>query len=132
MNRYERLQGLRVTVPCDQAWDAMEGDERTRHCERCDHCVHNLAEMTKRDAERLVSSGKRPCVRITRDRRGRIVYKAVGIGALWAAAMTWMVFTTNKVRGEDPGAVAPGGFPFFQSAQPEVLTGKLPAPDEPK
>jgi len=130
MNRYERLQGLRVTAPCDQAWEAMEGDERTRHCERCDHCVHNLAEMTKRDAERLVSSGKRPCVRITRDRRGRIVYKAVGIGALWAAAMTWMVVTSNKIRGDQPDSVSPGGFPFFQMAQTEELTGKIAPPEQ--
>lgn len=68
-----RLSTLRVAEPCHADWDAMTGDARTRHCERCRLHVTDLSELTTAEGERLLASDGRLCVRYTRDEVGRIV-----------------------------------------------------------
>jgi hypothetical protein len=54
----------------------MEGDDKTRHCSRCNQRVHNLTAMTTAEAEELLSShGGRICVRYYRRADGRIMTK---------------------------------------------------------
>lgn len=71
-----RLSTLRVAEPCHADWDAMTGDARTRHCERCRLHVTDLSELTTAEAEHLLARGGpdgRLCVRYTRDDAGRLV-----------------------------------------------------------
>lgn len=54
----------------------MTGDERARRCERCDLHVTNLSELTRSEAESLLSTrtrGGRLCVRYTHDAQGNVV-----------------------------------------------------------
>lgn len=65
---HERLQ---VSEPCSVEWDSMSGDERVRFCDHCQKHVHNLSELTPREALDLVlRSGGRLCLSIERDSQG--------------------------------------------------------------
>lgn len=71
-----RLSTLRVAEPCHADWDAMSGDARSRHCERCRLHVIDLSELTRDEAEDVLARGGpdgRLCVRYTRDAAGEIV-----------------------------------------------------------
>jgi hypothetical protein len=62
---------LQVSEPCTAVWDSMSGDGRARFCARCQKHVHNLSEVTPREALDLVlRSGGQLCLRIERDPRG--------------------------------------------------------------
>ncbi|MDT7806791.1 MAG: hypothetical protein QOJ70_604 [Acidobacteriota bacterium] len=65
---HERLQ---ISEPCSAEWDSMAGGERVRFCAHCHLHVHNLSEITPREAMQLVlRSGGRLCLRIERDHAG--------------------------------------------------------------
>jgi hypothetical protein len=62
---------LKVSEPCSAEWDSMSGNERVRFCAHCRLHVHNLSEVTPREALDLVlRSGGRLCLRIERDPLG--------------------------------------------------------------
>src|SRR5947209_4826336 len=45
------LDTLRIASPCNESWDRMVGDERTRFCGRCQKDVHNVSAMARDEAE---------------------------------------------------------------------------------
>lgn len=62
---------LQVSESCSAEWDSMSGNERVRFCAHCRMHVHNLSEVTPREALDLVlRSGGRLCLRIERDPLG--------------------------------------------------------------
>jgi hypothetical protein len=68
-----RLANLRIARPCDERWELMMGDERVRHCRRCDKDVFNLSAMRRDEAEALLADHDvRPCVRFYRRADGTI------------------------------------------------------------
>lgn len=71
-----RLRSLRIAEPCHADWDAMSGDARTRHCERCRLQVIDLSELSRGEAEQALARGGpdgRLCVRYTQDAAGEVV-----------------------------------------------------------
>ena len=61
------LDQIRVKNPCAQSWDSMVGTDQFRFCEHCNLSVYNLAEMTRKDVERLIAKSQgRLCVRYQR------------------------------------------------------------------
>jgi len=68
--------GLRVSVasPCSESWDAMVGDERARHCSRCDRDVFNLGALRAEEIEALLAEhGVKRCVRFFRRADGTML-----------------------------------------------------------
>lgn len=64
-------ESLQISAPCSTEWGSMSGDERGRFCAHCQKHVHNLSEVTPREALDLVlRSGGRLCMRIERDAWG--------------------------------------------------------------
>lgn len=62
---------LQVSEPCPADWGSMSGDARVRFCARCQKQVHNLSEVTPREAlDLILRSGGRLCMRIERDPLG--------------------------------------------------------------
>lgn len=58
------LDRVRVAAPCGEDWNEMRGSNEIRFCSHCERSVHNLSQMTRRDAERLVAKSQgRLCVR---------------------------------------------------------------------
>ena len=50
------LASIFVASPCPAMWDEMHGDERVRFCSRCMLNVYNLSEMTRQEADDVISS----------------------------------------------------------------------------
>jgi hypothetical protein len=70
------LDNVRVASPCEEPWETMTGDDRVRHCGRCDLDVFNLSSMTKDDAESFVGGRlglDRTCIRYFERRDGTIL-----------------------------------------------------------
>lgn len=70
------LSALRVSEPCHAEWAAMDGDLRSRHCAACDLHVTDLSQLTRAEAEALLTTrtpGGRVCVRYTVDAAGQVV-----------------------------------------------------------
>ncbi len=70
------LDQIQIASPCTQDWDAMTGDARRRYCGECRLHVHDLSEMTRREAEELLRGADgRVCVRLYRRPDGRVLTK---------------------------------------------------------
>ena len=69
------LDQIDVAAPCRVSWDAMQGDDRTRHCGQCELQVYNLSGMSHAEAVDLVrrSQGERVCVRFYRRADGTVL-----------------------------------------------------------
>jgi hypothetical protein len=75
------LDDVRVASPCHERWDAMTGDDQTRHCARCDKNVYNLSAMTREAAEALLRQREgKLCVRYFRRVDGTILTADCPVG----------------------------------------------------
>jgi hypothetical protein len=75
------LDNIRTASPCRADWNAMTGDERTRHCNQCDKQVFNLSEMTRSEAEALiVEKDGQLCARYYRRHDGTIITSDCRVG----------------------------------------------------
>jgi len=53
----------RISQPCYQDWDAMEGDDKRRFCDQCQLHVHNLSAMSPAEQQALLSQRRpRQCI----------------------------------------------------------------------
>lgn len=70
------LKRVHVASPCAESWEAMPGGDTVRACDRCQHKVYNLSEMTAAEAETLLRETEgRLCVRFYRRADGTIMTK---------------------------------------------------------
>lgn len=90
------LDSVRVASPCDVRWEDMTGNDRRRHCTECDLDVHNISEMSRDDAEHLLStlSEGRVCARFYRRVDGTILTKDCPVGL--AAARRAFLRATSR------------------------------------
>lgn len=67
------LDSLDVKTPCTESWDEMFGNKTVRFCSHCAKDVHNLSEMTRADALKLVVRSKgNICVRFVKQPDGKM------------------------------------------------------------
>jgi hypothetical protein len=82
MNRTE----LPIASPCTADWTRMTLAERGRFCGECRKVVHELAQLTEREARALLASPPTEglCVRYVHDQTGEIVFRrdVVPVGRL--------------------------------------------------
>jgi hypothetical protein len=68
------LSHVRIAAPCRADWERMRGNERVRFCGECSMNVYNLSNMSKADAEALITTAEgRLCVRYYRRTDGTIL-----------------------------------------------------------
>lgn len=73
MSKITFLDSIDVESPCSESWNEMQGNEQIRFCSHCAKDVHNLSEMTRKRARKIVAaSNGNICVRYTRRPDGRI------------------------------------------------------------
>ncbi len=91
------LGRVQVVSPCTADWEKMIGDDKIRHCPKCDLSVYNLSGMTAREAAHLIYSRQgRLCVRFYRRADGSMLTQDSSLirhgsrlaGAALSAAMT--------------------------------------------
>jgi hypothetical protein len=67
---------VRIASPCNEKWEDMTGDERTRHCARCQMNVFNVKEMTEVEVRALFMKAEgRVCGRVFRRPDGTVLTK---------------------------------------------------------
>ena len=68
------LSQLRVASPCRESWEGMQGDDRVRHCGKCDKHVYNLSALSPQQAEALLREREGGlCVRFYRRADGMVM-----------------------------------------------------------
>lgn len=73
MSKTNFLDSITVKTPCSQDWTTMRGSEEVRFCDHCAKDVHNLSQMTRKKARRLVAQSNGDlCVRYVRRPDGGI------------------------------------------------------------
>jgi hypothetical protein len=77
------LDHLKIAAPCPANWDQMFSfeDKRVRFCSQCNLNVYNLSEMSRREAEALITKTEgRLCVRFYRKADGSILTQNCPVG----------------------------------------------------
>jgi hypothetical protein len=75
------LDNIRIASPCNAEWSKMTGDERSRHCGACKQNVYNLSDMTRDEAEALITAREgRLCIRYYQRGDGTILLADCTIG----------------------------------------------------
>lgn len=127
------LDQIRVATPCTASWDAMDGDDRVRHCKQCRRDVFNLSSLTLAEAEDLIwRTERRICARfyrradgtiLTADCRGgrrpawQITAWLAGTGVLLAAVVSLLMRTPSSPSGATARAPSPTPVPTTQPAE---------------
>lgn len=93
--------------PCDRRWSELIGDDRQRHCSRCDRIVYDLSALDREARESLLSGGARACVRLL---SVAIVGAAVSMSARASPDADTPEETEAEPRAEAP--VVPGEGPL--------------------
>ena len=125
----------RLDQPCDVAWDAMAGDERSRFCDRCGIHVHNLSARSPDEAAALLERrGRTTCFAVQQapvaldyapapKRPTRwIAAVSVAASALVTAGCSW--FIGNQASGR--GAVLAGAIRMPTAAPFDPVTSPPP------
>jgi ankyrin repeat protein len=107
------LKNLTIPAPCTTDWNSMTGNEQVRFCEHCSFEVHNLSQMTRAQAERLVArSNGRLCVQYLQDPNGGPVTLPVGqklhrigrrVSQIAAGAFTAALSVSSAIAQESSG-----------------------------
>jgi len=75
------LEQIRIARPCPANWEEMAGNNLMRHCSHCQLNVYNLSELTKAEAEHLISSTEgRLCAKFYRRPDGTILTQDCPVG----------------------------------------------------
>jgi hypothetical protein len=82
--RKNALHRVEIAIPCTASWDAMQGNDRVRHCGDCNKSVFNLSAMPEAEAAELVAgnSDGRLCVRFYRRQDGTVMTSDCGARTL--------------------------------------------------
>ncbi len=115
------LDSVRIASPCQEPWDNMVGDERTRFCGRCEKHVHNLSEMTRNEAELFLQSATDSvCVRIYQRADGTVMSTDCPVGMKKKRVRRLFLATVGGSLVAAAGAVA-----FWAVEETVVATGAV-------
>jgi len=77
------LDSLKIAAPCPADWDQMFSfeDKRVRFCSQCNLNVYNLSDMSRQEAEALITKTEgRLCVRFYRRADGSVLTQNCPVG----------------------------------------------------
>jgi hypothetical protein len=68
------LDNFEVKNPCSMKWEEMNGNREIRHCDRCQHNIYNISEMTSRRALKVLNQPEeKVCVSYFLDEKKQVV-----------------------------------------------------------
>lgn len=143
MSKKTFLDLIDVRSPCSESWNEMQGNEQIRFCSHCAKDVHNLSQMTRKRARKIVAaSNGNICVRYVRRPDGRIrtikntlhqITRQTGIAAgvlgtsLSVATLAYAQSEVRVISNENPLAVVVGN---EKSDSPNgTITGTITDPN---
>lgn len=121
------LASVKVASPCHERWGDMTGDERARHCGRCDKTVYDLSALTAAQAESLLRDrGEAMCVRFYRRGDGTVMTSDCPVGARRARVRSAVIAVAAAAV-----AVPAIGAAFMHLSEPVMgeLAIETPPPD---
>lgn len=75
------LDLVQIASPCSADWNAMQGDDRARHCRDCNLTVYNLSEWTRDEAEAFLAQREgRVCARLYQRADGTVITRDCPVG----------------------------------------------------
>lgn len=90
-SRLPVLDNIRIASPCTADWNQMTGDDRARACGTCNKTVYNLSEMTRDEAEALITAREgQLCARYYQRSDGTILLADCTIGARRRRRRRWI------------------------------------------
>lgn len=148
---------LPILNPCHEDYGAMRGPSVRRFCDKCDKHVHNLSEMTEREAKSLLDGqhGARICVRYRVGTDGQVRFRPevrrAGFVAVLSLAMAACTGYAEPDTLESPDAamvcrdasgyavdcalagvgIIPDAAPEPSAAEPEPAPEPEPEPEVP-
>jgi hypothetical protein len=126
------LDAVTIPVTCPVPWDTMRGDYRTRFCDRCRQHVHDISELTRAEAVRLITGWDTlPCLRLYRRQDGQVmtadclgrrerVWKWMHRRAPLAAGLFALVFFAGCGGNGNKTFQISGGGPRFLPPPPDA------------
>jgi hypothetical protein len=127
------LDHVNIAAPCPVDWDQMFSfeDKRVRFCSQCNLNVYNLSDMSRHEAETLITKTEgRLCVRFYRKADGSILTQNCPVGL--KTIKRRVAWVAQAVLGMVLSFVSGLGFYFFQVGRKQiphsVLTGVLVTP----
>jgi hypothetical protein len=73
MRQNKKLKVLQTINPCSMDWNEMIGNNKVRHCAKCDKVVYNISEMNAKEINRLFNNNATDlCGTYYRNSRGGI------------------------------------------------------------
>ena len=104
-----RLAQFQIASPCRENWSGMPGDERVRHCGRCQLNVYNISELTEPEAVELTQKSEgRLCIRLFRRPDGTVLtrdcpsrFRSIRRAAS-AAALLLRLFGCAALKSAEP------------------------------
>jgi len=89
------LDQMSVATPCKMAWEDMTGDNRVRFCSQCNLNVYNISEMTRAEADALVTNREgHLCARFFKRADGTVITRDCPVG-LQRRKRRWAIFGTG-------------------------------------
>ena len=68
------LENVSVETPCSADWNEMMGNEEVRHCHQCQRNIHNISEMPKRRALKVLNQKDEiVCISYFKDEKNKII-----------------------------------------------------------
>jgi hypothetical protein len=118
------LDNIRIAAPCKEDWSKMQGDDRVRHCTKCDQDVFNLSALTREQAESLIRDKRGElCARYFKRKDGTVITQDCPIGQR----------TRRRTTMIAAGALASltAGAAYSEYAHVERTMGSIGASEEP-
>jgi hypothetical protein len=118
------LDNMSVATPCSADWNAMTGDDRTRHCGDCKKNVYNLSDMTRDEAEALlIERNGDLCVRYFQRHDGTILLADCTVGQRRRRRRRWIAAGAATLLAG--GTAAVGLRPHHEEVPARELMGRM-------
>ena len=127
------LDSLRVASPCNESWDDMIGDARTRFCGKCQKHVHNISELTREEAETFLQAATESvCIRMYQRADGTVLTTDCPVGARKKRVKRLFLATVGTGLAAAASAVAFWAFEetVVQGAMSPIPVSSLPPPHD--
>jgi len=126
---------LQIQKACPKSWDELTGAGKQRFCSACSLHVHDAVQLTRKEAEAIVSSAtSRVCMRLQYDAAGQPIYSDTradvvpperkrGRLARWAVSAAAGLLAACHGATSEPAPSDPAG--GTTGAQPPSRMGKV-------
>ncbi len=119
----------KINKPCHADWNEITGDQKSRHCDKCNKSVHNISEMSKEEAEQLLcQSSESVCIRIQQASNGSFKTQSGWMKRMAIAGAATL--TLIPMTACSPKAEVLTGDPSVPYSQPETPIQEEPLPEQ--